>query len=123
MNCIGKHSSIASLGGSGRNFPCVRWWEHGTERQPETEARLPILLHARGQGCADVSEDVYGPEQSETGGAAERHIHYQLFCGVGIAPMHPLTNYKFLCDVFSELACGLKIQQSQEIWRSPGCRT
>ena len=29
--------------------------------------------------------------------------------------MHPLTNYKLLDDVFSELARGLKIQQQQEI--------
>ena len=43
------------------------------------------------------------------------NIHYQLFCDVRINPMHPLTNYKLLDDVFSELACGLKIQQQQEI--------
>ena len=29
--------------------------------------------------------------------------------------MHPLTNYKFLDDVLSERACGLKIQQQQDI--------
>ena len=43
------------------------------------------------------------------------NIHYQLFCDVRIDPMHPLTNYKLLDDVFSELARGLKIQQQQEI--------
>ena len=43
------------------------------------------------------------------------NIHYQLFCDVRINPMHPLTNYKLLDDVFSELAGGLKIQQQQEI--------
>ena len=43
------------------------------------------------------------------------NIHYQMFCDVRIDPMHPLTNYKLLEDVFSELACGLKIQQQQEI--------
>lgn len=49
------------------------------------------------------------------------NIHYQLFCGVRIDPTHPLTNYKLLDEVFSELARGLKIQQQQEIladaWR------
>ena len=43
------------------------------------------------------------------------NVHYQLFCDVRIDPMHPLTNYKLLDDVFSELARGLKIQQQQEI--------
>ena len=38
------------------------------------------------------------------------NIHYQLFCDVRINPMHPLTSYKLLDDVFSELA-----QQQQEI--------
>ncbi|MCM1178420.1 MAG: hypothetical protein NC115_10640 [Bacteroidales bacterium] len=31
-----------------------------------------ILLHAGGQGCADVPEDVHRPERPETNGAAER---------------------------------------------------
>ena len=43
------------------------------------------------------------------------NIHYQLFCDVRINPMHPLTNYKLLDDVFSELAGGLKLQQQQAI--------
>ena len=43
------------------------------------------------------------------------NIPFQMFCPVRIDPMHPLTNYKLLEDVFSELACGLKIQQQQEI--------
>ena len=43
------------------------------------------------------------------------NVHYQLFCDLRIDPMHPLTNYKLLDDVFSELARGLKIQQQQEI--------
>ena len=34
------------------------------------------------------------------------------------APTHPLTNYKLLDDVFSEVARGLKIQQQQEILAS-----
>lgn len=43
------------------------------------------------------------------------NIHYQLFCDVRIDPAHPLTNYKLLDDVFSELARGLKLQQQQDI--------
>ena len=43
------------------------------------------------------------------------NIHYQLFCDVRINPMRPLTNYKLLDDVFSELAGGLKLQQQQAI--------
>ena len=47
------------------------------------------------------------------------NIHYQLFCDVRINPMHPLTNYKLLDDVFSELAGGLK----RRYWREPGSHT
>lgn len=43
------------------------------------------------------------------------NIYYRLFCDVRIDPVHPLTNYKLLDYVFSELARGLKIQQQQEI--------
>ena len=46
------------------------------------------------------------------------NIHYQLLCDVRRAPMHSLTNYKLLDDVFSEVAHGLKIQQQQEILAS-----
>ena len=43
------------------------------------------------------------------------NIHYQLSCDVMIDPMRPLTNYKLLDDVISELAHSLKIQQQQYI--------
>lgn len=51
------------------------------------------------------------------------NIYYQLFCGVRIALMHPLKNYKLLDDVFSELARGLKIQHSWRYWRTSGSCT
>lgn len=41
-------------------------------------------------------------------------IHYKLFCGVRIDPMHPLRDYKLMYDVFSELARGFRIQQQHE---------
>ena len=46
------------------------------------------------------------------------NIHYQLSCDVMIDPMRPLTNYKLLDDVISELAHSLKIQQQQYILAS-----
>ena len=49
------------------------------------------------------------------------NIHYQIFCDIYINPERPLTNYKLLDDIVSELAGGLKIQQLQDIlakaWR------
>ena len=42
------------------------------------------------------------------------NIHYQIFCGVRISSMNPLTNYKLIDDIVSELSGRLKIQNQQE---------
>lgn len=43
------------------------------------------------------------------------NVHYQIFCDIYINPERPLTNYKLIDDVASELAGSLKIQQLQDI--------
>lgn len=43
------------------------------------------------------------------------NIHYQLFCGVQIDPLHPLTNYKIVSAIRQELAEKLDIESLQEI--------
>ena len=43
------------------------------------------------------------------------NIHYQIFCDIYINPERPLTNYKLIDDIVSELAGSLKIQQLQDI--------
>ena len=43
------------------------------------------------------------------------NIHYQIFCDISINPLRPLTNYKLIDDIASELADKLKIQQQQDI--------
>ena len=43
------------------------------------------------------------------------NIHYQIFCDIYINPLRPLTNYKLIDDIASELAGKLKIQQQQDI--------
>ena len=42
------------------------------------------------------------------------NIHYQIFCGIVIDPLHPLTNYKIIDDISLELAGRLKIQTLQK---------
>lgn len=73
---------------------------------PEGKVALMFLKMYTGLSCPKLLEQLNG------------NIHYQLFCDLRIDPLHPLTNYKLLDDVFSELACGLKIQQQQEILAS-----
>lgn len=73
---------------------------------PEGKVALMILKMYTGLSSPKLMEQLNG------------NIHYQLFCDVRIDPTHPLTNYKLLDDVFSELARGLKIQQQQEILAS-----
>ena len=43
------------------------------------------------------------------------NIHYQIFCDISINPLRPLTNYKLIDDIASELADKLRIQQQQDI--------
>ena len=43
------------------------------------------------------------------------NVHYQLFCDISINPLSPLTNYKLIDDIVSELSDKLKIQQQQDI--------
>ena len=43
------------------------------------------------------------------------NVHYQIFCDIYINPLRPLTNYKLIDDIVSELAEKLKIQQQQDI--------
>lgn len=73
---------------------------------PEGKVALMFLKMYTGLSSPKLMEQLNG------------NIHYQLFCDVRIDPTHPLTNYKLLDDVFSELARGLKIQQQQEILAS-----
>jgi len=42
------------------------------------------------------------------------NIHFQIFFDVLIDPLRPLTNYKLLDDIASELAGKMKIQELQE---------
>ena len=66
---------------------------------PEGKVALMFLKMYTGLSCPKLLEQLNG------------NIHYQIFCDVIIDPVKPLTNYKLLDDVFSELARGLKIQQ------------
>ena len=43
------------------------------------------------------------------------NIHYQLFCGIQIDPLHPLTNYKIVSAIRQELSEQLDIDSLQQI--------
>ena len=43
------------------------------------------------------------------------NVHYQIFCDVYVNPLCPLTNYKLIDDIISELSDNLKILQLQNI--------
>ena len=69
----------------------------------EGKVALMFLKMYTGLSCPKLMEQLNG------------NIHYQLFCDVIINPQHPLTNYKLLDDIISELSHRLKIQQQQDI--------
>ena len=70
---------------------------------PEGKVALMFLKIYTGLSCPKLMEQLNG------------NIHYQLFCDMRIDPLHPLTNYKLLDDVMSEMSHKLKIRQQQEI--------
>lgn len=43
------------------------------------------------------------------------NIHYQLFCGIQIHPLHPLTNYKIVSAIRQELSEKLDLESLQEV--------
>ena len=43
------------------------------------------------------------------------NIHYQLFCGVRINPMNPLTNFKIISSIRCEIASKLNIDKQQKV--------
>lgn len=43
------------------------------------------------------------------------NIHYQLFCGIQIDPLHPLTNYKIVSAIRGELSRNLDMDSFQQI--------
>lgn len=46
------------------------------------------------------------------------NIHYQLFCGVRIDPLQPLTNFKIVSAIRCEIASLLDIDKQQEVFSS-----
>lgn len=43
------------------------------------------------------------------------NIHYQLFCGIQIDPLHPLTNYKIVSAIRQELSQKLDMESLQQV--------
>jgi len=46
------------------------------------------------------------------------NIHYQLFCGVRINPLNPLSNFKVVSDIRCEIASKMDIDSLQQILSS-----
>ena len=70
---------------------------------PEGKVALMVLKMYTGLSAPKLLEQLNG------------NVHYQLFCDICINPLRPLTNYKLIADIASELADKLKIQQQQDI--------
>ena len=70
---------------------------------PEGKVALMFLKMHTGLSAPKLMEQLNG------------NIHYQLFCGISINPLRPLTNYKLIDSIVSELSGKLKIQQQQDI--------
>ena len=75
---------------------------------PEGKVALMFLKMYTGLSAPKLMEQLNG------------NIHYQIFCGISINPLRPLTNYKLIDDIVCELSSKLKIQQQDilaEAWK------
>ena len=70
---------------------------------PEGKVALMFLKMYTGLSAPKLLEQLNG------------NVHYQIFCDIYINPLRPLTNYKLIDDIASELADKLRIQQQQDI--------
>ena len=70
---------------------------------PEGKVALMFLKMYTGLSAPKLLEQLNG------------NVHYQIFCDISINPLSPLTNYKLIDDIVSELSAKLKIQQQQDI--------
>ena len=70
---------------------------------PEGKVALMLLKAYTGFSDAMLVEHLNG------------NLHYQLFCGVYIHPSHPLTNYKIVSAIRSELAGLLDVDTAQQV--------
>jgi len=70
---------------------------------PEGKVALMFLKMYTGLSAPKLMEQLNG------------NVHYQIFCGISINPLCPLTNYKLIDDIVSELSDKLKIQRQQDI--------
>lgn len=70
---------------------------------PEGKVALMFLMMKTQQSAPKLMEQLNG------------NVHYQIFCGIRIDPERPLTNYKLIDDIASELAERLKTQRQQDV--------
>ncbi|MEI3423057.1 MAG: transposase [Butyricimonas faecihominis] len=70
---------------------------------PEGKVALMLLKAYTGFSDATLIEHLNG------------NIHFQIFCGVYIHPCRPLTNYKIVNAIRSELACLLNVDSAQQV--------
>ena len=70
---------------------------------PEGKVALMLLKAYTGFSDATLIEHLSG------------NIHLQIFCGVYIHPCRPLTNYKIVSAIRSELACLLNVDSAQQV--------
>lgn len=68
---------------------------------PEGMVALTFLKVYSGLSAPKLMEEING------------NIHYQLFCGIRIDPLNPLTNYKIIDSIMLDLSHRLRIQEQQ----------
>ncbi len=105
---LGRMKRLLPLHEMALSFGLVRKPRYGARGRkpffsPEGKVALMFLKMYTGLSAPKLMEQLNG------------NIHYQIFCGISINPLRPLTNYKLIDDIVSELSDKLKIQQQQDI--------
>ena len=105
---LGRMKRLLPLHEMALGFGLVRKPRYGARGRksffsPEGKVALMFLKMYTGLSAPKLMEQLNG------------NVHYQIFCGISINPLRPLTNYKLIDDIASELSGKLKIQRQQDI--------
>lgn len=114
---LGRMKSLLPLKEMAKNFGLIdssqnfRQVKRGRKPyfQPEGKVALMFLKMYTGLSAPKLMQELNG------------NIHYQIFCGIRINPMSPLTNYKVIDSIILELSKQLRIQEQQitlaQVWK------
>lgn len=109
----GKSFPSSELGGIHRSIPWVELVK--TLGLKESKKGRKGYFSPQGKLGLMFLKSYSGLSDSMLVNQLNTNIHYQLFCGIRIHPLYPLTNIKIISQIRCELSSRLNIERFQEV--------